>query len=73
MTLILGWTATAVFVTSYFFVRPKVLRAIQVLGAILWVAYGWLIGATPVIAANALVCAAAAWTLVRDRSTLSGD
>jgi hypothetical protein len=68
VTQILGWIATAVFVASYFFARPAVLRAVQMLGAILWMAYGYLIGAMPVIAANVLVFAAAAWTLARDRS-----
>lgn len=62
MTQILGWVATAVFVGSYFFTRPAALRATQMVGATLWIVYGFLIEATPVIAANALVFAAAAWT-----------
>jgi hypothetical protein len=61
----LGWTATAVFVGSYFFARPSVLRAVQMLGALLWVTYGLLIGASPVIVANVLVFSAAAWTALR--------
>jgi hypothetical protein len=62
VTQILGWVATAVFVGSYFFTRPAALRAMQMVGATLWIVYGILIEATPVIAANALVFAAAAWT-----------
>jgi hypothetical protein len=62
VTQILGWVATAVFVGSYFFVRPAALRAVQMVGAVLWIVYGFLIAATPVMAANALVFAAAAWT-----------
>jgi hypothetical protein len=58
----LGWTATAVFVGSYFFSRPSVLRGVQMSGALLWIAYGVLIHATPVIVANLLVFSAAAWT-----------
>ena len=69
MTEILGWIATAVFVASYFFSRPGLLRAVQMGGAALWVLYGFLIGALPVIAANVLVLAAAAWTLVRSKAT----
>ncbi|MDB6045609.1 MAG: hypothetical protein JWM63_4160 [Gammaproteobacteria bacterium] len=65
MTQILGWMATAVFVGSYFFARPAALRAVQMCGAVLWIVYGFLIDATPVVAANALVFAAAAWTFVR--------
>ena len=57
-----GWVATAVFVGSYFFARPAPLRAMQMLGSVLWIVYGVLINATPVIAANILVFAAAAWT-----------
>lgn len=61
----LGWTATAVFVGSYFFARPSWLRAVQMLGAALWVTYGLLIGASPVIVANVMVFSAAAWTSFR--------
>ncbi|HEY3851309.1 MAG TPA: YgjV family protein [Steroidobacteraceae bacterium] len=61
----LGWTATAVFVGSYFFSRPSLLRAVQMFGAVLWITYGLLIGASPVIVANALVFSAAAWTVFR--------
>jgi hypothetical protein len=61
----LGWIATAVFVASYFFAKPAALRAVQMVGAVLWIVYGVLIGAIPVIAANVLVFSAAAWTFVR--------
>lgn len=61
----LGWTATAVFVGSYFFARPSWLRAVQMIGAALWVMYGLLIEASPVIVANVLVFSAAAWTSFR--------
>jgi hypothetical protein len=61
----LGWLATAIFVASYFFVRPRSLRAVQILGGLLWVAYGTLISAPPVIVANALVVGAAMWSLMR--------
>jgi hypothetical protein len=62
---LLGWTATAVFVGSYFFSRPSILRGVQMAGALLWITYGVLIGASPVIVANALVFSAAAWTALR--------
>ena len=67
MNEILGWVATAVFVGSYFFKRPALLRAAQMAGATLWIVYGVLIGAVPVVVANGLVFIAAAWTLVRAR------
>ncbi len=63
----LGWTATAVFVASYFFSRATVLRGLQMLGAALWILYGVWIAAAPVIVANVLVFCAAAWTLMRSR------
>lgn len=67
MTEYLGWAATAVFVASYFFRQPQSLRAVQMLGAAMWVAYGVLIQAAPVVVANVLVFSAAAWTIVRAR------
>jgi hypothetical protein len=60
----LGWSATAVFVGSYF-ARPSRLRQVQMIGALLWMTYGFLIHAVPVIFANILVFAAAAWTAAR--------
>jgi hypothetical protein len=66
----LGWLATCVFVSSYFFAKPSRLRGIQMLGALLWISYGVLIGALPVIVANMLVFAAAAWTLLRKPPTV---
>ena len=67
----LGWAATAIFVASYFFASPSRLRAIQMLGALLWITYGLLIGALPVIVANVLVFAAAAWTSLRGLQHMS--
>ena len=61
----LGWGATAVFVASYFCLRPSLLRGVQMIGAALWVLYGVLINALPVIVANVLVFSAAAWTMFR--------
>jgi len=65
MTEYLGWSATAVFVGSYFSSRADAIRRVQMLGALMWVAYGLLIGAYPVVVANVLVCGAAAWTMTR--------
>jgi hypothetical protein len=62
----LGWTATAVFVGSHLCARAQSLRRVQMIGALMWVCYGVLIGATPVIAANVLVFAAAAWAFARE-------
>lgn len=64
----LGWIATGVVVSSYFFRRARAMRRVQMAGAGIWIAYGVAIGAPPVIAANVLVLAAAAWT-TRQRPT----
>jgi hypothetical protein len=63
----MGWIATAVFVASYFFSTPAMLRGLQMLGAVLWITFGVLIASKPVIASNVLVFSAAAWTLARNR------
>jgi len=61
MVELLGWAATAVFVASYFFGRAELLVRVQIAGALLWVVYGLLMRAPPVVAANLLVVGAAAW------------
>jgi hypothetical protein len=58
----IGWVATVVFASSYFAKSPARLRAIQGGAAILWVIYGVLIGAMPVIVANAMVTLAALYS-----------
>ena len=63
----LGWIATGVFVLSYFCSSPAGLRSLQMAGALLWIAYGTIISASPVIVANILVFMAAAWSTVRMR------
>jgi len=65
MTEYLGWLATAVFVGSYFCKRGRALLHVQMAGALLWVVYGVLMQAPPVVAANLLVMSAAAWTATR--------
>jgi hypothetical protein len=69
----LGWAATAVFVGSYLCTRADALKRVQMIGAVMWVCYGFLIRATPVVAANLLVFAAAAWALARQRSADSAS
>ena len=64
----LGWVATALFVSSYFLKSPLALRVLQMCGAALWIVYGALIHAVPVIAANALVLGAAAWSSLPSKS-----
>jgi hypothetical protein len=51
----IGWVATAIFLSSYLCKDPAVLRRVQALAACLWMVYGLMIHATPVVVANLLV------------------
>ena len=64
----IGWIATAAFTSSYFVRNPFQIRAIQAVAACLWLSYGVVIGAMPVIIANMLVVSAALFTMWRDRT-----
>jgi hypothetical protein len=55
----IGWVATAVFAASYACRNPSTLRRVQAAAAMLWLAYGWAIGAAPVVVANLIVAGAA--------------
>jgi hypothetical protein len=61
----IGWTATAVFTASYFTAGQSRLRRVQMAGATLWLTYGLVTRAAPVIGANALVLGAAFWAEYR--------
>jgi len=58
----IGWTATGVFAGSYFFKEPAVMRRVQALAAVLWITYGVLLKAPPVIVANVIVATLAVWS-----------
>jgi hypothetical protein len=62
---VLGWAATAVFTTSYFFKDAAKLRWVQAVAALLWISYGLVIHAVPVIAANVIVAVAAAYSSLK--------
>lgn len=65
MTDAIGWVATALFASSYFFKRPAALRRVQAVAAALWVCYGVIIHALPVVAANLIVAALALWSSLK--------
>ena len=62
---VIGWTASAVFSSSYFFKQASTLRWIQAAAATLWIAYGIAIHSAPVVVANLIVGIAAAYTSLR--------
>ncbi len=66
----IGWVATAAFTSSYFTRNPIHIRLIQAVAACLWLSYGVLIGAMPVIVANLLVMGAAVFTIWRERASV---
>jgi hypothetical protein len=59
----IGWIATACFGLSYFFKKPATLRLIQAGAALLWIVYGLLIHAIPVVVANLIVSVAALYSI----------
>jgi len=67
----MGWVATATFACSYFCKQPAALRRVQGLAALLWMSYGFMIHALPVIIANMVVAAIALsssfWPAMRER------
>jgi hypothetical protein len=67
----IGWVATALFASSYFFKQPMALRKVQALAALLWVVYGLMIHALPVVVANVVVAAVAAGSGLPWRPRLS--
>jgi hypothetical protein len=60
----IGWIATAIFLASYACKDPRNLRLTQAAAALLWVGYGAVLHATPIIVANLLVAGVAAWSSV---------
>jgi hypothetical protein len=61
----IGWTATAIFSSSYFFRQPAALRRIQAAAACLWILYGLALHAYPVVIANLIVAVAALYSSSR--------
>jgi Bacterial inner membrane protein len=61
----LGWTATAIFASSYFFKKAAALRGIQAAAAVLWLSYGIEIHSAPVVVSNMIVAIAAVYTSLR--------
>ncbi len=67
----IGWVATAIFVSSYLLKDPIALRRIQALAAGLWVTYGVIIHATPVVVANLLVAGLAVYSSLTPQRKLA--
>jgi hypothetical protein len=61
---VIGWVATAIFLGSYSCRDPRKLRLTQAAAALVWVGYGAVLHATPIIVANLLVAGVAAYSAV---------
>lgn len=64
---IVGWAATAVFVASYLFRNPTKLRIVQAVAALVWMTYGILLEAAPIIVANILVASMSVGSIIVGR------
>lgn len=62
----IGWVATSMTVSSYFFHNQVTLRRVQAVAALLWITYGVAIGARPIIGANVIVTSVAFWSTFRE-------
>ncbi len=71
MLELLGWIATALFAASYLFKQPVALRSVQALAALLWIAYGVMIHAVPVVVANMIVAGMAVFSSFAQRASSS--
>jgi hypothetical protein len=56
---------------AWIYYAPNLAQEVQMVGALLWVIYGVLIKASPVIVANVLILSVAAWTTFRRQSEAS--
>jgi hypothetical protein len=58
----IGWVAIAAFASSYLCRQPRSLRRVQAAAATLWVIYGLIIHAFPVVVANVVVAGMATFS-----------
>ena len=65
-----GWIATGLFASSYFCKQPMALRKVQAGAAMVWVVYGLMIHALPVVVANLVVAGVATWSWLRRPAAL---
>lgn len=65
MTDAIGWVATAIFLASYSCTDQRKLRLVQAAAALVWAGYGVLLNAVPIIVANLLLAAVAAYSAVQ--------
>ena len=62
----IGWVATALFASSYFFKTSRGMRRVQAVAALVWVTYGFLMSAVPIIVANVIVAVLAVYSDLKE-------
>jgi hypothetical protein len=62
----LGWVATAMFASSYFFKSSRGMRRAQAVAALVWVSYGVWMNALPIIVSNTIVAVLACYTDLKE-------
>jgi len=65
----IGWVATALFAVSYLCKRPGSVSRVQAVAALIWMSYGIMLGATPIIVANMIVAVMATYSAWRQRAS----
>ena len=60
----IGWLATAIFLGSYSCKDQARLRRIQAVAAVLWMVYGVILHAVPIVVANLLVAGVALYSSI---------
>lgn len=65
----IGWIAAAVFAVSYLLKDQRALRLVQAVAALLWMTYGLVNHAWPIIVANVVVAAMAAGSVLFRRTS----
>ena len=60
-----GWFATALFAGSYLFKEPRSLSIMQAVAALVWIVYGVILGAGPVVVCNVAVALMATFAAYR--------
>jgi hypothetical protein len=58
----IGWLATAIFLVSYSCKDQGRLRRVQAAAAVLWMVYGVILHAVPIVVANLLVAGVALYS-----------
>ena len=69
----IGWLATAIFLGSYSCKDQGRLRRVQAVAAVLWMVYGVILHAVPIVVANLLVAGVAVYSSTQTMGRTRAD